>query len=75
MGSRFALALARDGHRLRLDVFKGGWKLPVGRGSLPSFSTGRSSLAGRFARSHPHDNDDHDTTKTTVSGIIAVADG
>lgn len=44
--SRFALALARDEQRLRLEVFKGLRTLPR---QLPSFSTGRSFLAGRSA--------------------------
>lgn len=58
MGSRFALALARDGQRLRLDVFKG--LVAAVRGNFPSFPTGRSPLAGRSARSRPHDDDDDD---------------
>jgi len=49
------LSLSRDGQRLRLDVFKG----LEARLRLPSFSAGRSLLAGR-PRSHPHDNDDND---------------
>lgn len=73
MGSRFALALARDGQRLRLDVFKG--LVAAGRGSLPSFSTGRSPLAGHSARSRPHDDDDDDDDGRRRSGIIAVVDG
>jgi len=67
MGSRFALALARDGQRLRLDVFKG--LEAAGRGSgLPSFSAGRSLLAGRSARSHPHDDDNEDDERDNRGG-------
>lgn len=68
MGSRFALALARDGQRLRLDVFKG---LVVAAAVFARSRIGRSPLAGRSARSRPHDDDDGDEERE----IIAVADG